>query len=106
MSGTILLSSSESLDVRTVDFLRLADALRKHKDASPLVGRLLEHVDVFGINMVCTDELSTGEFAEFAELLRRACPDGAVNCGTFDHFLQQLCDMVRADERMRQGKSA
>ncbi|WP_175016802.1 hypothetical protein [Massilia sp. YMA4] len=74
-------------------------------NASAPVGRLLERVDVFGINMGCTDELSAGEFTEFAELLRRACPDAPADCGTFDCFLQQLCGTVHADKRMSQGKS-
>jgi hypothetical protein len=70
MSGTIVISPSKSIDVRTVDFLRLIEVLRSMKGRSPIVPKLLESVDELGMNMICVDELDSAELGEFDRLVK------------------------------------
>jgi hypothetical protein len=102
MSGTIVIDPQTSVDVRTVDFLRIVEALRAEKNRSPAANRLLETVDEFGMNMICADELTAAEFADFASVLKKLQSDSQPDESGFKRFLTDLCNLIAQDKRMRQ----
>lgn len=69
MSGTIVIGPTKSMDIRTVDFLRLVEALRAMKGRSRTATKSLESVDEYGMNMICADELAPTELREFGQLV-------------------------------------
>jgi hypothetical protein len=102
MSGTIVIDPHTSVDVRTVDFLRIVEALRAERKTSPAADRLLETVDDFGMNMICADELDPAAFAEFATVLRKLQRQSNSDESGFNDFLESLCNRIAQDERLRQ----
>lgn len=103
MSGTIVIDPHTSVDVRTVDFLRIVEALRAERKTSPTADRLLETVDDFGMNMICADELDPAGFAEFATVLSKLQRDIHAEESGFKDFLENLCSRIAQDERLRQS---
>lgn len=103
MSGTIMIDPETSADVRTIDFLRIVDALRTEKETSLAASRLLESVDVFGMNMICTDELDGTDFAEFARIIEKLRRDLEPNDTGFARFLADLYKLISQDPRLRQS---
>jgi hypothetical protein len=70
MTGTIVISTRKSVDMRTVDFVRIVKVLRCFVERSQTAKKLIETVDKFGVNMICADELNPAEFAEFVALMK------------------------------------
>lgn len=100
MSATIVIDAATCVDVRTVDFLRIVAALRAARDGSAAIGRLLDTVDAFGLNIICADELDAAGLAAFVAILdrlRRTVDDGDGLKG----FLADLVDTIGWDERLR-----
>jgi len=105
MSGTIVLSKQKSFDVRTVDFIRIAGVLRSFESQSETAKKLLQTVDEFGMDMLCADDLSAKDFAEFGRLLKQVRMTlGGEEVG-LKEFLDIVCAHVDADARIvRCGK--
>lgn len=102
MSGTIVIDPQTSVDVRTVDFLRIVDALRIEKHNSSAASRLLETVDDFGMNMLCADELNATDLADFAGILQKLQENSQSDETGFYRFLADLRSLIAQDERLRQ----
>jgi len=99
MSGTIILSKQESLEVRTVDFARIASAIRARVAMSLVAGQLLESIDDFGMNMISADELSASDFADFHRLMKDVGADFESDHG-LTIFFNNLLRIIEADERL------
>lgn len=99
MSGTIILSRQKSLDVRTVDFARIASAIRARVSTSPVARQLLESIDDFGMNMISADELSASEFADFYGLMKDVQADLKADHG-LTAFFDELLRFIEVDERL------
>jgi hypothetical protein len=102
MSGTIVIDPQTSVDVRTVDFLRIVEALRAEGKSSPAAARLLETVDDFGMNMICADELNAADLADFLKVLMRLQDNTRLDESGFNRFVTDLCILVAQDVRLRQ----
>lgn len=102
MSGTIVIDPHTSVDVRTVDFLRIVEALRTERKTSPAANRLLETVEDFGMNMICADELDAADLSNFAAILRKLQHESISDESGFNAFLEDLCNRIAKDERLRQ----
>ena len=99
MAGTLIIAKGKSLDVRTIDFEWIADALRRRASGSEVVRKLLQSTDEFGMDMICADELGPAEFHEFLGLLvdiRAELPDEQGLAG----FIDKVCQMAREDTRL------
>lgn len=99
MSGTIVIDAATFVDVRTVDFLRIVEALRAERGGSAAIDRLLDSADESGLNMICADELDPAGLAAFGailERLRRTVHEG----DSFGGFLADLASTIRTDERL------
>jgi len=105
MSGTIVIDAATCVDVRTVDFLRIVDALRAARDGAAAIDRLLDTVDAFGINMICADALDAAGLAAFTAILERLrC---TIDSGDgFKGFLAGLVAIIGRDERLRPSPSS
>lgn len=99
MAGTLLIAKGKSLDVRTIDFEWIADALRRRAPSSEVARKLLQSTDEFGMDMICADELGSAEFKEFYGLLvdiRAELPNEQGLAG----FIDKVCLMAQEDERL------
>jgi hypothetical protein len=103
MSGTIVIDPQTSVDVRTVDFLRIVEAVRAEKNTSHAAIRLLESVDDFGMNMICADELDAADLADFVEILRKLQANTRSDESGFHRFVADLSNLIAQDERLRQS---
>jgi hypothetical protein len=99
MTGIVVVAKGKSLDVRTVDFERIADALRSRAKNSEVAAKLLQSKDDFGMDMICADELSRTEFKAFLELLDDIRIELTEASGLVD-FIDQVRLSVQADERL------
>jgi hypothetical protein len=99
MSGTIILRKQKSLDVRTVDFACIANAIRARASTSPVAKKLLESIDDFGMNMISADELSSSEFSVFRDLMKDV-QDGLKDDHGLTDFFDELFRLVAVDERL------
>lgn len=98
MAGTLIIAKGKSLDVRTIDFEWIADALRRRAAGSEVARKLLQSADEFGMDMICADELGPAEFKEFHRLLvniRAELPAGQGLVG----FIDRVCQLVEEDGR-------
>jgi hypothetical protein len=100
MAGTILVAEGKSLDVRTIDFERIADALRHRAASSAVIGKLLQSIDEFGMDMICADELNSEELMEFLGLLKDIRMDLLDSTGLVD-FVDRVREVVQVDDRLR-----
>lgn len=98
MSGSILVGKETSLDVRTVDFLRILNAIRAHTSTSYAAKEIVESVDNLGINMICIDELGSTDFASLYELMKTVRADLEADQGLAT-FLDEVCQLIGSDER-------
>lgn len=99
MSGTIVIDAATFVDVRTIDFLRIVEALRAEHARSAAIDRLLVTVDEYGLNMICADQLDAAGLASFAavlETLRHNVDDDGIK-----GFLADLTTLIGRDERLR-----
>jgi len=100
MSATIMLSENKTFDVRTVDFNLIVNALRINTRGSEISKGLLETIDVFGMNMICVDELDASGLKIFGELLKEfGATLGTENMGLFE-FIENVCAEIDLDERV------
>lgn len=99
MSGIIMIDATTFIDVRTIDFLRIVDALRAGRHGARAVGRLLETVDDCGVNMICADELDATDFASFAAILEKLRRTLEGDDG-LSRFLADLAATMAKDERL------
>jgi hypothetical protein len=99
MSGTIFVGKQKSLDIKTVDFIRIVGAIRAHATASPVAKRIVDTVDNFGMNMIFPDELDTADFASFYELMKRVRSDLGAD-PSLAAFLDQVCRLIESDNRL------
>lgn len=100
MTGTIIVSKEESLDVRTVDFAWIVESLREQKQDFPVVERLLRTVDEFCMDMICADELTPSELIDFQILLERILTKIGTGTG-IGEFLKKVLLQVDLDIRLR-----
>ena len=98
MAGTIIIAKGKSLDVRTVDFERIADALRRRAESSPVSVKLLQSKDEFGMDMICADELNHADFMGFCRLLDDIRAELSDSPGLIN-FIDQVRELAQADER-------
>ena len=98
MAGTVIVAKGKSLDVRTIDFERIADALRHHAESSAVAVKLLQSKDEFGMDMICADELSSVEFGDFYALLGDIRAELSDSPGLID-FIDQVRELAQADKR-------
>ena len=61
MSGTIIINSQITYDVRTSDFVYIINALRDFTACEATVQKWLYTVDCCGINMILADALDPAE---------------------------------------------
>jgi hypothetical protein len=99
MTGTFILSKQRSVDVRTVDFLRIAGAIRTRGLRPSLARKVLESIDDFGMNMIRADELSVSEFVDF-HMLMKELQEEFDDLPGFDRLLSELLRLIEADERL------
>ena len=104
MSGTIVIDPQISVDVRTVDFLRIVEALRAEGKSSQAAAHLLETVDDFGMNMICADELDPADLADFLGVMRRLQDNTKADESGFNRFVADLCMLIAQDKRLRQHR--
>ncbi|MGM9517007.1 hypothetical protein ACS5PK_22365 [Roseateles sp. DB2] len=100
MAGTIIVARGKSLDVRTIDFERIADALRRHGKGSEVSVKLLQSMDEFGMDMICADELNSAEFMDFFGLLDDVRAELNDSPGLIG-FINQVRTLAQEDERFR-----
>ena len=100
MTGTIIVSKEESLDVRTVDFAWIVESLREQKQDFPVVERLLRTVDEFSMDMICAEELTPSELIDFQILLERILTKIGTGTG-IGEFLKKVLLQVDLDIRLR-----
>jgi len=100
MAGTVIVAKGKSLDVRTIDFERIADALRRRAKGSAVSVKLLQSVDEFGMDMICADELNSAEFMDFFELLDDVRTELSDSPGLIG-FIDQVRAVAQEDERFR-----
>jgi hypothetical protein len=98
MAGTVIVAKGKSLDVRTIDFERIADALRRRAKGSAVSVKLLQSVDEFGMDMICADELNSVEFMAFYGLLDDVRAELSDSPGLIG-FIDQLKTLAQEDER-------
>lgn len=98
MTGTVIVAKGKSLDVRTIDFERIADALRHHARSSVIAAKLLQSIDEFGMDMICADELGPMEFMDFYSLLG-AIRTEITNSPGLVNFIDQVRNLAQTDER-------
>lgn len=95
-----MLSKNKSFDVRTIDFKLIVSALRSKFGGSELGEKLLENVDVFGMNMICVDELNSDELKLFGSFLREfGKKQISENIGLYE-FVEDVCSQLYDDERI------
>lgn len=99
MAGTLIIAKGKSLDVRTVDFEWIADALRRRASGSEVVRKLLQSTDEFGMDMICADELGPADFQEFFRLLTDIRAELPSNQGLAG-FIDKVCVMAQEDARL------
>lgn len=99
MSGTIVIDAATFVDVRTVDFLRIVEALRAERGGAAAIDRLLDSVDECGLNMICADELDAAGLAAFGAILERLRRTVRED-DPFGAFLADLASTIRADARL------
>ncbi|TDM05469.1 MAG: hypothetical protein C4K60_11870 [Ideonella sp. MAG2] len=98
MAGTVIVAKGRSLDVRSIDFERIADAFRRRAKDSTISVKLLQSLDDFGMDMICADELNSKEFMDFFELLDDVRADISDSAGLIG-FIDQVKAVAQADER-------
>lgn len=86
--------------MRTIDFVRIAEILRSYAGTSSVAAKLIETVDEFGMNMICADELSSTEFREFFELMRKVAFSLGNEENGLGGFIRALLSSMQADERL------
>lgn len=99
MTGSFILSEDESLDVRTVDFERIADVFRHAAATSAAAKKLLVARDDHGMDMLCADELNSEEFFEFYVLLDDVRMKVSDTPGLV-RFVDQVKVVAKADKRL------
>lgn len=102
MSGTIMIGPETSIDVRTVDFFRIVEALRSESANWSTASRLLETIDNFGMNMICADELDAADFSQFAGVLEKLQDNNQSDESDFNRFLTDLRSLIARDKRLLQ----
>jgi len=100
MTGTVLVAKGKSFDVRTVDFERVAQALRIRAESSEVVKKLLRMTDQFGVDMICADELNSAEFRDFYRLLGEIRAELSDTPGLVA-FIDQIFQWAQSDARLR-----
>jgi hypothetical protein len=100
VTGTIIVAKGKSLDVRNIDFERIADALRRRAKDSPVSLKLLQSVDEFGMDMICADELNSADFMKFFGLLDDFRAELSDSPGLIE-FIDQVRAVAQEDERFR-----
>lgn len=100
MTGTVIIAKGKSLDVRTIDFERIADSLRRRAKESAIATKLLQSTDEFGMDMLCADELSAMEFKEFYDLFGDIRDELSNSPGLID-FINQVRELALKDKRFR-----
>ena len=100
MAGTLIIAVGKSLDVRTIDFEWIADALRKQASNSDVVRKLLQSTDEFGMDMICAGELNRAEFKEFYRLLSEIQTEISADNGLAE-FIDKVCQAAEEDDRLR-----
>lgn len=103
MSGTIVIGPSKSIDVRTVDFLRLVEALRSMKGRSQTVMKLLQSVDEYGMNMICADELGPTELREFDQLIEEIGAMIPAHGKGLAEYLNDVHSLIISEDRYTQS---
>lgn len=100
MTGTIIISSTQSVDVRTIDFSRIVEEIRRRIEAPDLVVKLLITLDGGGINMILAGGLNARELVAF----ERALDAFGSNLGAEDHglasFIRNVCEQIKVDPRL------
>lgn len=99
MSGTFIISQDNSFDLRTIDFVRIVNALRSKMPQSATAAKLLETVDDFGMNMICADDLNSRDFADFGYLMGEVAADLGEKDKDLRAFLQTISNCIEQDER-------
>ena len=100
MTGIVIVAKGKSLDVRTIDFERIADFLRCRAKDSAVSVKLLQSLDEFGMDMICADELSSVEFKDFLRLLADIRVEFSKSPGLIA-FIDQVRAVALEDERAR-----
>ncbi|AIF45982.1 hypothetical protein [Dyella japonica] len=100
MTGTIVISSTQSADVRTIDFSQIVEEIRSRIEDPLLIAKLLDAVDGGGINMILADGLNARELVAF----ERALEAFGLNLGAQDHglasFIRNVCEQIKVDRRL------
>jgi len=91
------------MDVRTVDFLRLVEALRSMKGRSRTIAKLLESVDEYGMNIICADELDPTELREFAQLVEEIGSMASADDTGLVQYLSSVHSLIISDGRYNDG---
>jgi len=104
MSGTIVIGPTKSMDVRTVGFLRLVEALRSMRGRSQTATKLLESVDEYGMNMICADGLDPAELRKFDLLVEEIGSMAPVDDTGLVQYLNNVRSLIISDGRYSQAR--
>lgn len=100
MTGTIMISAHDSVDVRTVDFMRIVKALRSRIQSRDLAAKLLSFLDNGGINMILADDLDAVELSAFEGTLEQIELNDFAKETEFASFIRAIRERIKADPRL------
>lgn len=100
MTGTIVVSSTQSADVRTIDFSRIVEEIRNRIEDSDVVAKLLDAVDGGGINLILADGLNASELAAFERVLDAFGSNLSARDQGLAGFIRNVCGQIKADPRL------
>ena len=105
MSGTILVSRGNLVDIRTVGFEWLAEEIRSRSSTFKIAKELLQSVDEFGMDMICADELDSSGFKNFNLLMEEIFSHAPEN-KSFVKFIEEARKIMNNDARMSLSNQA
>ncbi|AJQ92699.1 hypothetical Protein YC6258_00649 [Gynuella sunshinyii YC6258] len=95
-----MLSKQKTFDVRTVDFNFIVNILRNKVGDTEFGKGLLETIDVFGMNMICVDELDANGLNKFDGFLKELAASLEKENKGLSKFLAAVCAEIELDERV------
>ncbi|MBD9416996.1 hypothetical protein IB234_20720 [Pseudomonas sp. PDM16] len=102
MAGSIIINKQSVHDLRTIDFMWLAEELRSEKGkAAAVLAKVLWPLDEGGMDMLQADDLDEVEFKLFAQTVRNICNSSAstdIDSG-MSQFLVLLLQDIEEDAR-------
>lgn len=95
-----MLSKKKTFDVRNVDFNLIVNALRNRVGGSEFGKELLETIDVFGMNMICVDELDANGLRMFGSFVKEFGASLETENKDLSDFLESVSAEIELDERV------